>query len=223
MVVSQRKLVRLLVIVAALLAFFHVVAMVAYYRGFLGSDDWIHIAFFDLDEEEAFGTWFSTMLLMLASLLLAVQAHICKTESNRWVSWWLALSVGFLILSIDEVVAFHEYVNTVVEDTRWTTFAVGLVLIVGLAYLPFLRALPPRSRTLFIVAGVLYIGGAVGVERATDWYDDQELLDTLGYNLWTAVEEVLEISGVTLFIYAVIGHICDNADGHAIIRITMTD
>ena len=70
---------------------------------------------------------------------------------------------------------------------------------------------------------MFYVGGAVGVERATDWYDDQDLLDTLGYHLWTAVEEVFEISGVTLFIYAVIGHIRDNADGHATIRITMTD
>ncbi len=212
-----------MVIIIVLLVIFHVVAMVAYYQDFIASDSWIHIAFFDLDEEEGFGTWFSTMLLMMASLLLALQAHICKTTSNRWRRWWVALSIGFLILSIDEAVGFHEYVNTVVEDTRWTTFGFGLVLIVGLVYLPFLRAVPPRSRYLFIVAGMIYIGGAVGVEWATGWYEDNHLLDTLAYNLWTAVEEVLEMSGVALFIYAVIGHILDDANGLAPITITIAD
>ena len=223
MVVSQHKLARLMGMIIALLAFLHVLAVVAYYQDFISGDSWIHIAFFDLDEEEGFGTWFSTMLLMMASLLLALQGHICKKHSNRWWPWWLALSIGFLILSIDEVVGLHEYVNTVVEDTRWTTFGFGLVLVVALAYLPFLRALPPRSRYLFVLAGMFYVGGAMGVEWATGWYEDNDLLDTLVYNLWTAVEEVLEMFGVTLFIYAVIGHIRDSANGLATIRIKITD
>ena len=70
---------------------------------------------------------------------------------------------------------------------------------------------------------MIYIGGAVGVEWATGWYEDNHLLDTLAYNLWTAVEEVLEMSGVALFIYAVIGHILGDANGLAPITITIAD
>ena len=98
----------------------------------------------------------------------------------------------------------HEYVNTVVENTRWTTFGAAIVAVLGLAYLPFLRALPSRIRVLFIVAAVIYVGGAVGVERATDWYDVHNLLDTLAYNLWTAVEETMEMADVIVFIYTLL-------------------
>ncbi|MFP8877143.1 MAG: hypothetical protein VCB99_09590 [Myxococcota bacterium] len=67
-----------------------------------------------------------------------------------------------------------------------------------------MRALPSKIRFLFILAALIYVGGAVGVERATDWYDVHDLLDTLAYNLWTAVEETMEMAGVIVFIYALL-------------------
>ena len=42
--------------------------------------------------------------------------------------------------------------------------------------------------------------------RYTDWYEERELLDTLAYNLWNAVEEGLEMAGVVLFIHALLGY-----------------
>lgn len=116
-------------------------------------------------------------------------------------------AIGFHILSIDEVVGLHEYVNTLTEDTTWTTYGAIIVLIIGLANLPFLARLPSRTRNLFIIAGAIYVGGALGVERATDWYDEHDLMNTLAYNLWTAVEECMEMSGIVLFIFALLEHI----------------
>ena len=78
------------------------------------------------------------------------------------------------------------------------------------AYLPFLWALPARTRWLFILSGAIYIGGAVGVEWATIWYEENDQLNTLAYNLWNAVEESMEMTGVILFIYALLGHIAAN-------------
>ena len=46
--------------------------------------------------------------------------------------WWFVLAVGFHFLSIDEVIRFHEYVNTVIEHTRWTTFGAIIVAILAL-------------------------------------------------------------------------------------------
>jgi hypothetical protein len=45
----------------------------------------------------------------------------------------------------------------------------------------------------------------LGVERAIDGHADQKPLNTLAYNLWTAVEEGMEMCGVRLFIYAMLG------------------
>ena len=68
---------------------------------------------------------------------------------------------------------------------------------------------PPKSLTGLTKAPIsdsccVFLGGAVGVEMSTDWYDDQGLLNTLAYNLWTAVEEGMEMGGVVLFIYALL-------------------
>ena len=201
---ADRKRVRMLALITAGLAAAHVIVMVFYFREFIGYDDWIHVAFFDLDEEESFGTWFSAVILLYAGRLLLQRSRAARADADPWYRSWLVLAIGFHFLSIDEVVGMHEYVNTVVENTRWTTFGAAIVVVLGLAYLPFLRALPSRIRVLFIVAAVIYVGGAVGVERATDWYDVHRLLDTLAYNLWTAVEETMEMAGVIVFIYALL-------------------
>ena len=187
----------------------HLLAMQVIFNESLGLKEQLeieywHLSIFDLDEEESFGTWFSAVILLYAGRLLLRRARSARKEADPWYRWWLVLAVGFHFLSIDEVVGMHEYVNTVVENTRWTTFGAAIVAVLGLAYFPFLRALPSRIRVLFIVAAVIYVGGAVGVERATDWYDVHNLLDTLAYNLWTAVEETMEMAGVIVFIYALL-------------------
>ncbi len=57
-----------------------------------------------------------------------------------------------------------------------------------------------------MASGVLYLAGAIGVEMSTDWYAEEDPLNTLAYNLWTAVEEGLEMGSIVLFIYAVLDY-----------------
>ena len=202
--------------IAAFLTLAHIIAMVSWYRDLLPIDDWLYISFFDLDEEESLGTWFSALILFAAGQLALLQARYTRGEPQGWHLWWLLLAIGFHILSLDEVAGFHEFVNTVVEDTHWTTFGAILVLVVGAAYLPFLRALPSRTRWLFVLSGAIYVGGAVGVEWATIWHQENDLLDTLGYNLWNALEEGMEMAGVILFIYTLLGHISEHSKTRAL-------
>ncbi len=189
-----------LLAIAVVLTALHVLAMLSWYLDWLPVDEWLYYSFFDLDEEESFGTWFSSLLLLAASLISFVAAN---SDAHRR-RWWAFLGCGFIVLSIDEIAGFHEFVNTMVEATHWTTFGIGLVLLVGLAYLPFLLGLPARTRNLLLVAGALYVGGAVGVERATIWHETNDMLDTLEYNLTTALEEFLEMGGIVLYVYTLL-------------------
>lgn len=197
---SARRTGLLLAAIAGALVALHVAAMLAWYLDWLPLDDWLYYSFFDLDEEESLGTWFSALLLLLAAVLSWLQGRL-DTGLRRW--WWL-LAAGFSLLSLDEVAGFHEFVNTVVEDTHWTTFGAAIGLLVGLSFIPFLLKLPSRTRWLCIVGGVLYLGGAVGVERGTLWYEEQDLLDTLEYNLWNALEEGLEMGGIVVYVFALL-------------------
>ena len=51
-----------------------------------------------------------------------------------------------------------------------------------------------------MLAGAVYLGGALGVEVLTDPYLENDELNTLAYNLWTALEESMEIAGMLIFL-----------------------
>jgi hypothetical protein len=204
---------KILLCLAVGLTVLHVFCMIAWYEDLFPIDDWLYISFFDLDEEESLGTWFSALILFFAGLLSLFQARYPGAKVNRWHPCWWMLGIGFCVLSLDEVAGFHEFVNTVVEDTHWTIFGAVLVAVMGLVFLPFTVALPARTRTLFIIAGAIYVGGAVGVEWATIWHEDNDQLDTLGYNLWTAVEEFMEMAGIILYIHALLAYVAGTRAG----------
>jgi hypothetical protein len=210
--ITARRAGFFLLLIAVGLTAAHVASVVVWYRDLLPIDEWLYISFFDLDEEESIGTWYSALILFAAGQLALLQARYIHRHAGGWHAWWLLLAIGFHLLSLDEVAGFHEFVNTVVEDTHWTTFGAIIALVVATAYLPFLWALPARTRWLFVLSGAIYLGGAVGVEWATLWYEENDQLNTLAYNLWNAVEEFMEMAGVILFIYSLLDHIAVNPE-----------
>ena len=68
--------------------------------------------------------------------------------------------------------------------------------LVGLAFVPFLRSLDRRLAGLFVLSGVLYVSGAMGVEVLSEDMDE----DSLAYGFATALEEGLEMLGALLFL-----------------------
>jgi len=185
----------------------HVIAMQLIFNETLetsakfGLEYW-HLSVFDLDEEESFGTWFSAIILLIASTLLLYQAGALRARQDAWYRWWLVLGWTFCLLSIDEVVGLHELMNTIVESHSWTIAGIGVLVFIGLAYLPFLWHYRGRSAILFIIAGAIFGGGAVGIEHfsGTD-------LNSLRYNMSTALEEGMEMLGIVIFIYALLDFI----------------
>ncbi len=201
------RVARTLATVAATLVLIHLIAMQVNFNPALGLKEhfgieYWHVAILDLDEEESFGTWFSSGILAFAGLLLLVEARAARAGEDRWHRWWGVLAVGFFFLSMDEVVGVHEYVNTLLEETPWTVFGAVILAVVGLAYLPFLWHHRGRTALLFVAAGAVYGGGAVGVEHFTG-----ADVNSLHYNMWTALEEGMEMAGVILFIYALLDHL----------------
>lgn len=196
-----------LVAILAVLIIVHVLAMQANFNPALGLKErfgfhYWQLAFFDLDEEESFGTWFNSGLLLIAALLLIQQARILRAQGGPWHRWWLILGIGFCVLSMDEVAGMHEWVDSMLEDTPWTVIGAPIFALVGLAYMPFLWHYRWRSGLLFLIAGAIYGGGAVGVEHFTDTE-----VNSLHYNMWTALEEGMEMLGLIVLIYALLDHL----------------
>jgi hypothetical protein len=76
-----------------------------------------------------------------------------------------------------------------------------------LAYLSFLARLPARTRRLLLTAGAVYVGGALGVESISGWQAAAHGEHNLGYHLIVTLEELCEMMGVVLFIYALLDYL----------------
>lgn len=89
----------------------------------------------------------------------------------------------------------------------WVIPGAVVVALIGLFYLPFLLALPSRSRLMFFGAGLLYVGGALGMEvvggKLLTLYGEE----SFPYQLAYCIEEIMEILGATLFAASLLGHL----------------
>ncbi len=170
------------------------------------------VPLFSLSYEQNIPTFYSAMVLLACSVLLALVAAGARVHGERFVRHWWVLSAGFLYIAVDEVLEFHEQLSKLKElggvlHFSWIVPAAVLVLFLGMAYIPFLRALPRPIALRFVLAGAIYVGGAVGTELPLGWWTVHHGEDNLGYGLIDAVEEALEMLGANLFVFALVDHL----------------
>lgn len=160
-------------------------------------------------------TFFSTMLLLSAAALLGVITLAKHQREHSRVFQWGGLAAIFFYLAVDEAAGLHELLNYPVGlfmETEgvfyygWVVPVSVLVLAFAGAYLRFLLDLPQVVRILFVVAGALYVGGALGMEMVGGLYADNYGADNPTYATISTTEETLEMVGVLVFIYALLRH-----------------
>lgn len=123
------------------------------------------------------------------------------------------------MMSIDESAQVHDGVvdKIVVQLTGrgegiwhyvWYVAYIPLLIALPIIFLPFLRGLPRRYLKLFVGAGFLFLGGAIGIEMGEAYLDFHQMNGMiLGISLM--VEESFELAGVALFIYSLLCYIGD--------------
>ena len=178
---------------------------------------------FSLSYEENLPTWYSSSLILLCGVLLAViGALVRRAGDGKWSIYWWLLSLIFAYISFDEMISIHEHAHRFVEMGGglmyydWVVPAAAVVGVVGLAYIPFLFHLPVATRTQFIVAGCIYVCGAMVLELPLGWWLDNFGRDTLGYGIIDFVEETMEILGMTLFFCALLEYLATRFKGIAV-------
>ena len=173
------------------------------------------ILWLNVDEEMSIPTWFSSSVLLLCAVLLTILS-IGRRGGEVYALHWKALAVIFFLLSIDEAVGFHEMaigpVGSVLNEPggflyfTWVVPGGAFVLIFALTYLRFLLSLPPRTRRLCIVAALLFVCGALVMEMISGRHAAQYGYQNLTYVALTTTEEVLEMLGGIIFLYALMLH-----------------
>lgn len=199
-----RRLLTGLTVTCVILLLIHIALTICHYRWI--ELPWIVRELFDVDEEESIPTWFSSGVLLLVAVVLFFIYHLKRLAGDALAPYWAGLGAGFTFMSVDEIAGFHETLNSVIEMS-WAVPGLVVAVVVGLLYLKFLSSLPAATAVRFMMAGGIFVGGAIGVELATEPFLYNDELDTLAYNLWTPVEEGMEMGGVIFFLSALFDYL----------------
>ncbi|HEX6811233.1 MAG TPA: hypothetical protein VF384_06400 [Planctomycetota bacterium] len=214
---SAARFVRLFATVAAGLCLVHILLhFVAVVKG----DDRLYglVYMFGLGAERNPPTLYSTVALLVVAGLLLIVARHSKTDR---LYWWV-LGVTFVFLALDETMGFHEKLVEPVKGALKTSGAFHYAWIIpyglaalafGIAFSRFLLRLPRHTAKRFVVAGAIFVMGAVGMEMVGGAVIEQDGAKSWSY--WSAqtAEEMLEMLGVLLFLYALVAHIDETMGG----------
>lgn len=166
-------------------------------------------------------TIFASSLHFAASILLAIVAF-SKLSIKKIKSFWIFLSILILFIGLDELLVIHEKVGRAFSENVETSgifffawvvpYGIALVLI-GLVLLKSLLKLPKKTRLNFIMAGAIFVSGAMGIEMFTGWYveynqlQNENLLRVPDTFILSTFEELFEMIGIGFFVYSILDFI----------------
>ena len=188
----------------------------------LNLNNWIYLV--DIDEERNIPTWFTSSVLLLCAVLLAAITSSVKTRGDPYTLHWGIMSIIFVLLSVDENIAIHEWMIGPLRsllDTggllyfAWVIPAGAFVVIFGLAYMRFVFNLPVKFQRLFIAAGALYVLGSLGMEMPGGLIVELHHTRNLPYLTLVTIEEFFEMTGAIIFLYALMLYISSIKDTDA--------
>lgn len=185
-----------------------------FFKFYLGHDYMFGFTrLFDLNEEANIPSVFSSLILLLSSIILTIIALLKARYRESFFLHWSGLATLFFFLFIDEAVSLHELLTTPVRMTlnasaffyyAWIIPYGMLLLLFIIGYYKFILHLPAKIRFLFIIAGITYIIGAIGFEMFGGYYDELYSRQTIIYAVCVLFEESLEMTGIVLFIYSLL-------------------
>jgi hypothetical protein len=160
-----------------------------------------------LSYEANLPTWVSSSLL----LVCALAAGAIALEKPPWHRQWWGITAILGWMSLDEAAEIHEHLGGLIGTNGifyfdWVIPATAVVLALALIYLPFVRALEPRTRNRLLIAAAVYLGGALVMELPLGWWTELHGSEGLTYGLIDWVEESMEMLGASLALVALVAH-----------------
>lgn len=207
----------------ATLTLLHLIACIPFF--FMGRSH--PFAPLNMECEQNIPTMFSAALLWFSALLVGGIAWGYKRDGWYKALPWFGLAVAFLFMGLDESIELHEQLTEPLRDIlgarglffyAWVIPYILFTLLFAIVYVRFVLELPGDTRKFVLIAAILYISGCIGVEMIGGAWMESYGRFSLYYPL-AMVEELLEMSGSTVFIYAFLNHIDKHLPGFCL-RIT---
>lgn len=204
---------RFLIGIVAILIGLHILGQISSFvfkRGSLfGFVELVNINF-----EANLPTFFSALILVFATILLAIIAA-CHKKNGTPHRAWAGLAAVILFLGIDEATEIHEKVGQLVPYLlklpsvyfAWVLPYAILTLIFAVVFFRFVQNLPPKTRLLLMTSGAIYVFGALFLEILVGVFVETVGISTVVAMIIGTLEESLEMLGVILAIYTLLLYI----------------
>jgi hypothetical protein len=175
---------------------------------------------FALDAERSLESWYESITMVVSALLLGLIAALSRIHDKANCFHWAFLAVIFTLMSIDASVSFHEVTVSPLREAfdlsgvfyfSWVVLATPLVIAMGLYFIPFLFRLHRQTAIRFIIAGSIFVGGALGTEFLCGYLATTVGAESLAYRITAASQECLEAIGLTIFVIALLKYIAHAA------------
>lgn len=210
--IDRNRVARILVIIAIIILILSMVSQLIQYLTSLGSFHGITYLF-SLGLECNIPTYFISSLSFISSLLLLIITLFEHNRKESYVVKWAILAVGFLFISIDEIVQLHERLIDPVsrllnrEDLGIFTFGwvipgIAIVVLLALYFYKFIMTFRMALRLNFLWSALMFLSGAIGFELISGGYYSVHGSENLTYRMMQNVEESLEMAGLILFIWS---------------------
>lgn len=121
-------------------------------------------------------------------------------------------------MSVDEMTAIHEHYSNLMHllpnpygllRYGWVVIGIAIAIVVALVSIPFLRRIPRKTALRLMIAGSLYVAGAIGVEMIESAIFEPGPESSL-YITLVCIEETAEIVGMLLALRAMLYHLTDD-------------
>jgi len=181
---------------------------VEHYLGYKEHSQFVRL--FHVADEANMTSFFSSLLLLFSAILLALIARWKSGLGDPFKRHWAILSGIFFYICLDEACAIHEITIKPLRSLfgatgffyySWVIIAIPLLILLAVMYFRFVFSLPPKTRLIVIVAGSLFVSGALGFEMLGGYYQDKKVGNLDIYPFLITIEELLENVGIVVFIY----------------------
>lgn len=170
---------------------------------------------FDLDVEANVPTLASAVALLGAAGLFWVTGSATRRHGRGYAAHWRGLAVVFVLLALDEAAGFHEKLSGPLRDSlqltgvlhyAWIVPYALMVAALAVVYARFVFALDPVAKRHLVGAGVVYLGGAVGLEMVGGLIASSATEPGLAFTVAVTCEETLEMIGVALLVRGLVAY-----------------
>jgi uncharacterized BrkB/YihY/UPF0761 family membrane protein len=120
-----------------------------------------------------------------------------------------------LFFSVDDTATLHELLTKPIRKLlgvsgiffyAWVIPAIIGLFIFMIFFFRFYLRLDIKTKIGFLLAGTLYVTGALGVEMIGGWYYERLVNSNFTYQMITTLEEALELSGLVVFIFVLLDY-----------------